>query len=83
MCAAGLDYSDTTESVTVSSTPFTDCTTIPIQLDSVVENTEQFFAVLTSTDPAVQVTQDATVEILDVSGIFELTLIHKDLSGRT
>ena len=69
---AGLDYSNLTDFVTVFSTPFINCSPIPIVRDSVVESTEQFFALLSSFDSAVEVassSQIASVVILDDSGI--------------
>lgn len=66
----GLDYSNLTDVVTVTSTPFLNCTTIPIEADSVVESREQFFVTLSSNDQAVIVNpQVARVFILDTSGI--------------
>ena len=74
--AAGLDYSEVTDFVTVFSTPFLNCTMILIESDSVVEGTEQFLVSLTSLDSAVVValnSQLAPVVILDDSGT---TLLH-------
>ena len=59
------------------STPFLNCTMIPIEEDSVVESTEQFFARLSSDDQAVVVAasaQTATVIISDTSGIYGLNI---------
>lgn len=59
----------------VFSTPFLNCTMIPIGEDSVVESTEQFFARLSSDDQAVVIApsaQIATVIISDTSGIYGL-----------
>ena len=67
--AAGLDYVSTSEDVIIFSTPFLNCTMIPILEDSVVENREQFFVVLNSNDPAIQIgTPFAIVNIMDTSG---------------
>ena len=42
------------------------CGDVPIIMDDVVEDTETFFTILTSSDPAVNITQDnGTINILD------------------
>jgi hypothetical protein len=44
---------------------------ILIEDDSIAENTEQFFVMLGSTDPAVTIGTDfATVIVLDISGTY-------------
>ena len=49
---------------------------IPIEDDSVAENTEQFFVMLGSADDAVIIgTNLATVVILDISGTYNYTLV--------
>lgn len=67
--AAGLDYTNTTAHFVILSTPFFNCTLIPIEQDIVVENREEFAVLLFSDDPSVTIgTPFATVEIIDDSG---------------